>query len=65
MFEIGFLILAFAFVGFILRLLVSAIPFFLVLNIVVNTSAGVTNTGVLGGLNFVLWDYCLSDITAL
>lgn len=59
-----FLVLA----GFVLLLLVSlSIPIIKtisLLNIAANIRAGVTNTGVSGGLKFGLWGYCVSDITA-
>jgi len=68
MLGVGFILPFLALAGFILLLLVSlSVPIIKtisLLNIAANIRAGVTNTGVSGGLKFGLWGYCVSDITA-
>jgi len=68
MLGVGFLVPFLVLAGFILLLLVSlSIPIIKtisVLNIAANVRAGVTNTGISGGLKFGLWGYCMSDIKA-
>ncbi|KAF8610207.1 hypothetical protein BDV93DRAFT_540074 [Ceratobasidium sp. AG-I] len=68
MLGVGFIVPFLALAGFILLLLVSlSIPIIKtisILNIAANIRAGVTNTGISGGLKFGLWGYCVSDIKA-
>jgi len=68
MLAVGFVVPLLVFAGFLLLLLVSlSIPVthtISVLNIAANVRAGITNTGVSGGIKFGLWGYCVSDITA-
>jgi hypothetical protein len=68
MLGVGFIVPFLVFAGFLLLLLVSlSIPIIhsiSVLNIAANIRAGITSTGISGGLKFGLWGYCVSNITA-
>ncbi|CAE6468781.1 unnamed protein product [Rhizoctonia solani] len=68
MLGVGFIVPFLVFAGFLLLLLVSlSIPIIKtisVLNLAANLQAGLTNTGISGGVKFGLWGYCVSEISA-